>query len=150
MKRMLVTLSLTGLFSVPFTAHAQFAKVDDAVKYRQSAFSVMATHFGRIGAVVKGDRAYDKATVEADAAIVETMSKLPWHAFPEGSNTAKSKAKPEIWQEQDKFKSGAEKMQSEVAKLATAAKSGDLAAVKAAFGAAGQTCKACHDNYKNK
>jgi cytochrome c556 len=150
MKRLFATLSLASLMLVPFTAQAQFAKAEDAVKYRKSAFSVMGTHFGRIGAVVKGDKPYDKATVAADAAIVETMSKLPWHAFPQGSNTSDSKAKPEIWQEQDKFKAGADKMQAEVAKLSAAAKSGDLAAVKAAFGAAGQTCKACHDNYKNK
>ncbi len=150
MKRMLATLSLASLVAVPFAAHAQFAKVDDAVKYRKAALSVMATHFGRIGAVVKGDKPYDKVAVEADAAIVETMSKLPWHAFPQGSDTADSKAKPEIWKEQDKFKAGTDKMQAEITKLSVATRSGDLAAIKAAFGAAGQTCKACHDNFKNK
>lgn len=150
MKRLLSMLSLAALVAVPVAAQAQFAKPEDAVKYRKSAFSLMGTHFGRIGAVVKGEKPYDKAAVESDAALVETLSKLPFHAFPAGSDLPDSKAKPEIWKEQDKFKAAAEKMQGEVSKLAVAAKSGDQAALKTAFGNAGQSCKACHDNYRNK
>jgi cytochrome c556 len=40
--------------------------------------------------------------------------------------------------------------QAEVAKLQAAAKGGDLNAVKTQFGAAGGSCKACHDAYRNK
>jgi hypothetical protein len=32
-------------------AAAQFQKPEDAVKYRKAAFTVMAAHFGRIGAM---------------------------------------------------------------------------------------------------
>ena len=150
MKRTLTGLILTTLLAVPFAAQAQFAKVEDAVKYRKAALSVMGTHFARVGAVVKGERPYDKAAVEADVAVVEMMAKLPWSAFPAGSDTADSKAKPEIWKEQDKFNAAAEKMQSEIGKLSVAAKSGDLGVIRTAFGAAGQSCKACHDNYRSK
>jgi cytochrome c556 len=150
MRRLLATAAMAALMAVPFSAQAQFAKPEDAVKYRQSVFSVMGTHTGRVGAVVKGEKPYDKAAVEADVAVIETMSKLPWSAFPEGSDLANSKAKPEIWKEQEKFKAAADKMQSEVGKLSVAAKSGDLNAIKTAFGAVGQSCKACHDNYRNK
>jgi cytochrome c556 len=150
MKRMLGGFVLSTLLVIPFAAQAQFAKVEDAVKYRQSALSLMGTHFGRIGAVVKGEKPYDKAAVEADAAVVEMMAKLPWSAFPAGSDTANSKARPEIWKEQDKFRAASEKMQAEVAKLSAAARSGDLGAIKSAFGSTGQSCKACHDNFKNK
>ena len=75
---------------------------------------------------------------------------MPWTAFPQVSDLANSKAKPEIWKEQDKFKAAADKMQAEVGKLSAAAKSGDLNAIKTAFGGVGQSCKACHDNYRNK
>ncbi len=150
MKHLFASISLTALIAIPFSAHAQFAKVEDAVKYRQSAFSVMGTHMGRVGAVVKGEKAYDQAAVESDVAVIETMSRLPWGAFPTNSNLSNSKAKPEIWKEQDKFKAAADKMQSQVAKLAAAAKSGDQGAIKAAFGATGQACKSCHDDFRNK
>lgn len=150
MKGTLAGIAFTSLIAVPFSAQAQFAKVEDAVKYRQSAFTVMATHFARVGAVVKGEKPYDKAAVEADVAIVEMMSKLPWPAFPAGSDIANSKARPEIWKEQDKFKAASEKTSSEVAKLSAAAKSGDLNTIKVAFGAVGQSCKACHDDFRKK
>lgn len=150
MKKLCLSIVVGAIVALPLAASAQFAKVEDAVKYRQSALTVMSTHFGRIGAVVKGDKPYDKASVESDAAIVEMMSKLPWTAFPAGSDTANSKAKPEIWKEHDKFVGGSDKLQADTAKLSAAAKSGDLAAIKTAFGAAGQTCKSCHDNFRNK
>jgi cytochrome c556 len=150
MKRLSAILVSLGLLAVPFAAQAQFAKVEDAVKYRKAALTVMGAHFGRIGAVVKGEKPYDKAAVEHDAAIVETMSKLPWHAFVPNSETADSKAKPEIWKEQDKFKAAAEKMQGEVAKLHAATRSGNLDQIKTAFGATGQSCKACHDDFRKK
>jgi cytochrome c556 len=50
----------------------------------------------------------------------------------------------------DDFKSKAEKMQAETAKLVQAAKTGDAAALKAQVGETGKACKACHDNYRNK
>lgn len=150
MKLALASITLTAMLAVPFAAQAQFAKPEDAVKYRQAALTLLGAHTGRVGAVVKGEKPYDKASVEADVAVMETVSKLPWSAFPQGSDLANSKAKPEIWKEQDKFKAAADKMQAEVGKLSVAAKSGDLNAIKTAFGAVGQSCKACHDNYRNK
>lgn len=150
MKHMLVSVASTTLIAMPISAQAEFAKVEDAVRYRKAAFSVTATHFSRVGAVVKGEKPYNKAAVEADVAVIEMMAKLPWSAFPADSVTPNSKAKPEIWQQQDKFRAGAEKMQAEVGKLSVAAKSGDLNAIKSAFGAVGQSCKACHDNFRNK
>ena len=54
MKRLLLAAlaATAALSSVP--AAAQFAKPEDAIKYRQSALFVMATHFGRIGAMAAG------------------------------------------------------------------------------------------------
>jgi cytochrome c556 len=37
---------------------------------------------------------------------------------------------------------------TEVAKLNAAAKTGNLDQIKAAFGAAGASCKACHDDFR--
>jgi cytochrome c556 len=136
---------------MPLSAHAQFAKPEDAIKYRQSAFTVMGTHFGRIGAVVRGDVPFNAAAVTANAEIVAAMSKLPYTAFGPGTETGgNTKAKAEIWKEKDKFDKGAADMQDAVGKLVVAARSGNLDDVKKAFGAAGQTCKACHDEYRAK
>lgn len=145
--------SFTTIFITSFTplfAHAQFARIDDAVKYRQAAFQILSTHVSRIGTMVKGETPLDKAALESNAAIIELISKQVWHAFPAGSDTALSKAKTEVWKESDKFKAGADKMQAEVGRLSLATKSGDLALLKTTFGSLTQTCKACHDNYRNR
>lgn len=131
-------------------AMAQFQKPEDAIKYRKASFTVMAAHFGRIGAMANGRVPFDAKVAAENAAIVETMSKLPWAAFGPGTDKGDTRALPEIWKEQDAFKSGADKMQAEVIKLVAAAKTGNLDNVKAAFGAAGQTCKACHDDYRKE
>jgi len=134
--------------SVP--ASAQFAKPEDAIKYRKASLTVMAAHFGRIGAMASGKAPFDAKAASDNAEIAAAMSKLPWAAFGEGTDTGETKAKPEIWKEQAKFKGAADKMQAEVAKLAAAAKTGNLDNVKAAFGPAAESCKACHDAFRAK
>jgi cytochrome c556 len=131
-------------------AAAQFQKPEDAVKYRKAAYTVMATHFGRIGAMVQGRVPFDGAAAAANAEIVADMSKLPFAGFVEGTGgTEKGMPKANVWTERAKFDAGAKKMQEEVAKLATVAKANNLDQLKAAFGAAAGTCKACHDDFRN-
>lgn len=129
-------------------AFAQFQKPEDAIKYRQSAFTVMANSFGKIGAVVKGEAPYNKDELAKNAAVVATLSSLPWQAF--GPGTEGGKAQADVWSDNAKFKAAADKMQLAVANLNSAAQSGDLENIKKAFGAAGATCKACHDDFKKK
>ncbi|WP_088278887.1 cytochrome c [Ideonella sp. A 288] len=151
MKRQLVAvMALIGtLASLP--AAAQFAKPEDAVKYRKGAYQVMGAHFGRIGAMANGKVPFDAAAAAANAEIVAYMSKLPFAGFVEGtSGTEKGTPKATVWTEKAKFDEGAKKMQDAVAKLATVSKGGTLETVKAAFGAAAETCKGCHDNYRNQ
>ncbi len=148
MRKILLASLLGTLTLSPLTSYAQFAKSEDAINYRKGSFAVMGAHFSRIGAVVKGEKPYNKDEVIANAAIVNTMAALPWQAF--GPGTEGGRSQPEIWKETDKFKAGADKMQKAVADLNTAAQSGNLESIKKAFAAAGQTCKACHDNYRKK
>jgi len=148
MKRpFLATALVVGLLaSLPATA--QFQKPADAVKYRQSAFSVMGTHFGRIGAMVQNKVPFDAAALAANAEIVATMAKLPFAGFVDGTAEG-TKALPVIWTQRAKFDAGAEKMQAAVLELNAAAKTGDMAKIRPAFGAVGTTCKGCHDDYRD-
>ncbi|NCS62057.1 MAG: cytochrome c, partial [Rhodoferax sp.] len=49
-----------------------------------------------------------------------------------------------------KFDTAASKMQTEMAKLATVAKTGNLDNIKAAVNATGGACKSCHDDFRAK
>jgi cytochrome c556 len=131
-------------------AYAQFNKPEDAIRYRQSAFVVMSNHMGRINAQLKSSTP-NIQVIQSSAALVETMSKLPYEAFIPGSEsggTPPTRAKPDVFKDGDKIKTLAEKMQTEVTKLNTVAKGGDIAAIRAQFGEAGKACKACHDDYR--
>ena len=129
-------------------AAAQFAKSEDAIKYRQSALFVMAQHFGRLGAMANGRVPYDAAAAAANAEVVADMAKLPWAGF--GASTEGGKAKPEVWKEAAKFKDHQDKVIAETGKLVIAAKAGNIDALKAQFGATGASCKACHDSFRNQ
>ncbi|MDN3545005.1 cytochrome c [Kinneretia asaccharophila] len=150
MKQALLTLTATAGLLAALPAAAQFQKPEDAVKYRKAAFTVMATHFSRIGAMAQGRASFDGAAAAANAEIVADLAKLPFAGFVEGtSGTEKGSPKANVWSERAKFDAGAKKMQDEVAKLAVAAKANNLDQLKAAFGSAAQTCKACHDDFRN-
>jgi cytochrome c556 len=48
-----------ALLAMSAPASAQFAKPEDAIKYRQSALFVMGQHFGRVGAMANGRVPFD-------------------------------------------------------------------------------------------
>lgn len=150
MKKTILTLLAISAASLSFSAAAQFAKPEDAVKYRKAALTVTAAHFGRLGAMAQGKAPFDAKSAAENAEIVASMSKLPWAAFGDGTDVGETKAKPEIWKQNAKFKEAAEKFQAESAKLAAAAKAGKEDAFKAAFSATAGTCKACHDDFRAK
>ena len=150
MKKPLSFLLAAMAVALSVPAAAQFAKPEDAIKYRKASFTVMAAHFGRVGAMANGRAPYDAKAAADNAEIAVAMSKLPWAAFGEGTDKGETRAKPEIWKEQAKYKEGADKMQAEMVKLAAAAKTGNLDNLKAAFGPAAGTCKTCHDAYRKE
>lgn len=144
-----IVAAVIGL-TTALPAAAQFQKPEDAVKYRKAAYTVIAAHFGRIGAMVQGRVPYDGAAAAANAAIVAQMSALPFAGFVEGTaGTAKGTPKGNVWTERAKFDAAAKKMQDEVTTLATVAKANNLDQLKTAFGNAAGTCKACHDDFRN-
>jgi cytochrome c556 len=131
-------------------AQAQFAKPEDAIKYRRAVMTVMATHFGRVAAMANGKIPFDAKAAADSADIALTMSKLPFVAFLPGTDQGETKAEPKIWTEQDKFKTAAEQMQENLVKLQAAAKSGNVDTIKAAAGDTGKSCKNCHDSYRKE
>ncbi len=131
-------------------AAAQFAKPEDAIKYRKAVFTVMGTHFGRVAAMANGKVPFDAKVAADSAEIATSMSKLPYVAFIDGTDKGDTRAKPEIWSETDKFKAAAGKMQEEMGKFNVAAKGGNIDAIKAAVGETGKACKACHDTYRKE
>lgn len=147
--RIIALLVLASLFTA--AAFAQFRKPEDAIKYRQGVMTVMDFHLYRqLGSMANGRIPFDAKAAADNAAILATMAALPWSAFGLGTDSGKTDAKPAIWTEQAKFKDLGEKMQAQVAKLQTASKAGDLEALKPAYRATSNACKACHDVFTSQ
>lgn len=152
MKKLLSLALACAAFTLSAPASAQFAKPEDAIKYRQSAFFIMAQNFGRVAGMAQGRIPFDAKLAADSAANAEFASKLPWVAFAAGTEKGSipTRAKAEIWTDKAKFNELAEKMQAEMVKLNAAAKTGSLDNIKATVGAVGGSCKACHDDYQAK
>ena len=148
MKRVILMTLAAACAAISVPAAAQFAKTEDAIKYRQSAMFIQGQHVGRLGAMAAGRVPYDAAVAVSNAEVVAQISRLPWAGF--GPGTEGGKAKPDIWKEQAKFKELSERLMGDTDKLLIAAKAGNLDALKTAMGAVGETCKTCHDTFRNK
>ena len=154
MNRHVSTLLLTGAAllgsAIALPAAAQFAKPEDAIKYRKAGMTVMAAHFGRVAGMANGKIPFDAKVAAENAEVAAFMSKLPFAGFVEGTDKGETKAEPKIWAEKDKFNAAATTMQEAMVKLNTAAKGGNIDAIKAAAGETGKACKACHDTYRKE
>jgi cytochrome c556 len=129
-------------------ASAQFQKPEDAIKYRQSAMALQNNHLGRLFAMTSGRVPFDAKVASEQIDIIATLNRLQFTAFVDGTDKGETRAKPEIWSERDKFNAAINKSQEDVNKLVVAGKTGNLDQIKAATGAVGQSCKACHDTYQ--
>jgi len=141
-------VAVFGISTAVTPVQAQFARAENAIKYRQSALTLLASHFGRMDGVVKGQVPYEPEAIKQNVAIVSMLAQLPWAAFGEG--TEGGGARPEVWSKREGFEAAQTRLLATVAELSAAADSGDLAKLREAFGKVGASCKACHDNYRKR
>ena len=150
MRRIATAICVTVATLCATSAFAQ-VKPEDAIAYRQGAYKVMGWNFGPMAAMMQGRTPYDKEGFAKRAANVAAVAAMPMEGFGPGTDFgAPTKAKPEIWTKMADFKSKMEKMIEETGKLAAISKTGSLDDIKKQFGATGASCKACHDDYRNK
>ena len=149
MKSLFKLLALSAaLLALPSLAHAQDRKIEQAIKHRKAAFTLMATYVNRMVQTVDGHRPFDAKQMAEDAKAVELLSKLPWEGFVEGSERGDTRAKDDIWFEDEKFKRYAHDLQAKSAGVTTAAASGDLRRFKAAVGQMRDACNTCHKAFR--
>ena len=150
MHRHLKSASVVVCIAFAWPVAAQYNKPEDAVKYRKAAFTVMNSHMGRIFTQLKSPTP-NMQVIQSSAQVAESMSKLPWDAFAQNTEfVSETRALPALFKNEAKVKELAQKMQDEVAKLNSVAKTGDVAAIRTQFNAAAKSCDNCHDDYRAK
>jgi cytochrome c556 len=145
----MIAALVAGVASVAFAeAEDPFA---DNVETRHGLMLQMATDLGKVGAMAKGEVAYDQAVASRAAAnIAAVASVLSLDQFPAGSEyqaSADSFALPAIWTTSDDFLTKIADLNTAAAAFQTAA-STDLDTLKAGMGALGGACSACHKAYR--
>ena len=129
---------------------AQSPKPEIQLKLRKAAYSLMGYSFGGIAQMADGKRPYSKDEAVRLADLLVQVSTVPRLFFGEGTDQGETRAKPEIWTNRADFDAKMDKMVTEAAKLPQVARTGDLAALKAAAQKVDDTCDACHTDYRVK
>jgi cytochrome c556 len=142
----LPTLLLLLALAVPAGAETSS---ENAIKYRHAVMEAMAGHTSAFSMIAFGmvdhpEFLQGHANALADAGAQLTM------LFPEGSGEGETHALPAIWEEPEKFSAAVAKAEKATAELRDAAASGDRKSIVSAFKALGQSCKGCHESYREE
>ena len=145
-------LSLATLLAVQGAQAQQAPKPEQLIKWRQSAYQVIAWNTGRVKANVDGT--YNKEDVIKAANAIAALANSGLGAlYAPGTETGKgwkeTAVKPELFTDK-KAGDVAAAFNKEANELARVAALGDVAQVKAQLGKLQGTCKACHDDFRKK
>ncbi|MGV6848261.1 MAG: c-type cytochrome [Marinibacterium sp.] len=120
-------------------------------KARSGEMAIIAINLGVLGGMAKGEIAYDPAQAQAAANSIAAIALINQEPlWPEGSDafsTDHGRAKAEIWDNLDDFKSKWMAFGQASAAMQAAAGQGPQA-VGAAMGGLGGSCKGCHEKYR--
>jgi cytochrome c556 len=148
----LVLAALALSAAVPALAQ-QATKPEALIKWRQSAFQVVAWNSGRIKAGLDGG--YDKDQVLRSAnAIAAIANSGLGSLFAPGTETGKgwhdTTVKADAFANTPKFAEHGGAFAKESAELVRVVSAGgDAGAVKEQFARLQKTCKSCHDDFRN-
>ena len=155
MKPMSTSLLLAGALAVGATGAAvaqQAPKPEQLVKWRQSAFQVVAWNASRIKSNL--DNGYNKEQVAKSAAVIAALANSGLGSlFAAGTESGKgwhdTSARPELFANPARVGELNADFAKEANELVRVASSGsDAAAVKEQFGKLQKTCKSCHDDFR--
>ncbi len=121
------------------------------VKERMDAMSSIGDNMKVIGAMIKGEAAFDGKRVEAAARVIAGHAEEFPRLFPEGTNEKPSEALPAIWTDWDKFIGIATNLKKASIALAEAAPAAsEVSDIRKPFLGVAGTCKACHADFRLK
>ena len=128
------------------------AAQQDQVAKTQLAMKSNGKSAGALAAMIKGEKPYDQATVDASLAALEDVASKFATLFPESIKGLKPEgdyfASPKVWTERADF----EAHSASFAKAVTSAKGKikDLDTLKATWPTIGKECAGCHETYRVK
>jgi len=139
----------TLLFLSNALAHRQIGA--DRVDYRQGAYRIMGWHMGILGAMSRGDEAFDLERARESIRHLAWAERLTSTTFTaDTKNVSDTRLLPKAWDHMDAFVDRGRALKQAIDLLVRDADAGDEARMKAAIGDVGKACKACHDDFRQK
>src|SRR5438309_11565972 len=105
-----VALAL-GVAAGAALAQAQ-AKPEQIVKQRQSVMTLQGKYFGPMAAMAQGKAPYNADIVKRNSAFLDNLSRMAWDGFDPATKDVKSAALPAIYEQTDKFKEAASRLEN--------------------------------------
>ena len=141
-----IIVSALSLVASPLVS----ADGDADFKYRQGVMRTVGGQMSSMAAVLRGQVHVENLAFHARG--MADLAEIVPHIFPEGSGVSKSEALPAIWEKSDEFEEAVTKFVDAANGMAKAAEagSGDMSAIGPAMKALGQSCKGCHDNFREE
>lgn len=152
MKKLHLLIASAALLSAGFS-HA--GPIEDQIKYRQSAYSFIGWNTNKIKSQLDKPETFSKEDVIAAANAIAAAANSGLGALygpgtDQGEGWRKTRLKPEFFQKPEEAKKAAITFNLEANEFAKVAESGDVAQIKAKFGKLTQSCKSCHDSFREK
>src|SRR6186713_813841 len=145
-------LAAAALTMTSWAAAQSAPRPEQLIKWRQSAYQVIAWNSGRIKAALAGQQ-YSSTEVQSAASALAAVagSGLPALFAPgtaDGKGWRETTARDEVFSDAAKFRALTEEFAREANTLARLAAAGDRATVNEQFLKVAQTCKSCHNQFR--
>ena len=124
---------------------------ESLIKWRQSAYQVIAWNSGRIKAALAGSYPRQEVQSAANALAAVANSGLATLFIPgtaSGKGWSETTAREEVFSDAEKFRALTEEFAREANTLARVAAAGDRTTVNEQFLKVAQTCKSCHNQFR--
>ena len=158
MKKLGISVLSGAVFAAALAVTGMSAGADEAaekaIKARKAQMQLYSWNLGALGAMAKGNVAYDAKAASSAANNLLALANLDAGSmWPQGTDSTampgKTRAKAEAWTTYPKVAEKGKEFNAAAVELASVAGNG-LEALQAAVGAVGKTCGGCHKPFREE
>jgi cytochrome c556 len=139
------------VFGLATAASVQAAELgaEATIDYRQGVMSAIGGNMAASAAIIMDQADYRDRLATHVRFIVDMTEDIP-SLFPEGSDFGETDALPSIWEDPETFAQRSRDNHAAAVALHEAVEAGDEAEIAQRFRAVGQSCRACHDDFRHR
>jgi cytochrome c556 len=149
MTKTLTLMLLSVLILSACGGEAKDTRPGQPVAHRRAAFKAILRATEPMGVMLR-ENDYNAKRFQALAGQLMSLRNEPWGYFKPDTLYPPSKAKPEVWTKADKFAADKKAFFDATDKLEAVAGTTDPIEAAHAYNAVRETCRNCHDEFKNE